>query len=66
MHWAILSARLVTVILLKVTSCTTKPCFCPPRGIFTHHQHRSNPLEDGGQPACRQGISPLDFAAVRV
>ncbi|MBX3477076.1 MAG: GFA family protein [Brevundimonas sp.] len=39
--------------------------FCATCGIYTHHRRRSNPDEFGVNAACL-GISPFDFAEVRV
>jgi hypothetical protein len=40
--------------------------FCGRCGIYTHHQRRSNPNEYGVNAACLEGVSPFDFAEVRV
>ena len=40
--------------------------FCGRCGIYTHHRRRSNPDELGVNVACLEGVSPFDFARVRV
>ena len=40
--------------------------FCKSCGIYTHHRCRSNPSELGVNVACLAGLSPFDFAEVRV
>ena len=40
--------------------------FCSVCGIYTHHKRRSNPNELGVNVACLEGISPFDFAEVKV
>lgn len=40
--------------------------FCSVCGIYTFHQRRSNPEEYGINVACLEGISPFDFAEVKV
>lgn len=40
--------------------------FCKTCGIYTHHQRRSNPHEFGVNAACLEGVSPFDFAEVKV
>ena len=40
--------------------------FCSRCGIYTHHQRRSHPDEYGVNAACLEGVSPFDFAEVRV
>ncbi len=45
---------------------TAKHYFCSRCGIYTHHQRRSNPNQYGINAACLDGVSPFDFAEVRV
>lgn len=40
--------------------------FCSACGIYTHHRRRSNPDECGVNAACLDGVSPFDFAEVKV
>lgn len=40
--------------------------FCKTCGIYTHHQRRSDPGQFGVNVACIAGMSPFDFAQVRV
>lgn len=40
--------------------------FCTICGIYTHHKRRSNPDQFGVNAACLKGVSPFDFAQVRV
>lgn len=40
--------------------------FCSRRGIYTHHQRRSNQNQYGVNVACLDGVSPFDFAEVPV
>lgn len=40
--------------------------FCSICGIYTFHQRRSNPEEYGINVACLEGVSPFDFAEVKV
>ncbi|OON40260.1 aldehyde-activating protein [Izhakiella australiensis] len=40
--------------------------FCALCGIYTFHQRRSNPELYGVNAACLEGISPFDFASVKV
>jgi len=40
--------------------------FCRRCGIYTHHRRRSNPNEFGVNAACLAGVSPFDFAEVKV
>ena len=43
-----------------------KHYFCSKCGIYTHHQRRSNGNEFGVNVACLEGISPFDFAEIKV
>ena len=45
---------------------TARHYFCSKCGIYTHHRRRSNPNEYGINAACLEGVSPFDFAEVRV
>jgi hypothetical protein len=45
---------------------TAQHFFCSVCGIYTHHQRRSNPNEYGVNAACLEGVSPFDFAEVKV
>jgi hypothetical protein len=45
---------------------TAQHFFCSICGIYTHHQRRSNPNEYGVNVACLEGVSPFDFAEVKV
>jgi hypothetical protein len=45
---------------------TAKHYFCSVCGVYTHHQRRSKPNEFGVNPACLEGVSPFDFAEVKV
>jgi hypothetical protein len=45
---------------------TAQHFFCSVCGIYTHHQRRSNPNEFGVNVACLDGVSPFDFAEVKV
>jgi hypothetical protein len=45
---------------------TAKHYFCSRCGIYTHHRRRSNPNQFGVNVATLAGISPFDFAEVRV
>jgi hypothetical protein len=40
--------------------------FCSTCGVYTHHRRRSNPDEYGVNAACLDGVSPFDFAEVKV
>lgn len=40
--------------------------FCSICGVYTHHRRRSNPDEYGVNAACLDGVSPFDFAEVKV
>ena len=40
--------------------------FCSKCGVYTYHRRRSNPNEYGVNAACLEGVSPFDFAEVRV
>ena len=40
--------------------------FCSVCGIYTHHKRRSDPHELGVNVACLEGVSPFDFAEVKV
>lgn len=40
--------------------------FCSVCGIYTFHQSRSNPEQYGVNVACIEGVSPFDFASVKV
>ncbi len=45
---------------------TAQHFFCSVCGIYTHHQRRSKPDEYGINAACLEGVSPFDFAEVKV
>ena len=45
---------------------TAEHYFCSVCGIYTHHRRRSHPNEYGVNAACLEGLSPFDFATVRV
>ena len=45
---------------------TARHYFCSVCGIYTHHQRRSDPNQYGINVACLEGVSPFDFAEVRV
>lgn len=40
--------------------------FCSKCGIYTHHQRRFDSSQYGVNVACLEGVSPYDFAEVRV
>ncbi len=40
--------------------------FCKTCGIYTHHQRRFDPNQYAINAACLDGVSPFDFAEVRV
>ncbi|MDY1035867.1 GFA family protein [Enterobacteriaceae bacterium RIT714] len=40
--------------------------FCSICGIYTFHQRRSNPEQYGVNVACFEGVTPFDFAEVKV
>ena len=40
--------------------------FCAVCGIYTFHQSRSNPEQFAVNVACLEGVSPFDFASVKV
>ena len=52
--------------LYQFNTNTAKHYFCSICGIYTHHQHRSNPNEFGVNVACIDGVSPFDFKEVVV
>ncbi|MFK0332492.1 GFA family protein [Rhizobium sp. NPDC090275] len=45
---------------------TAKHYFCKTCGIYTHHQRRSNTSQFGINVAVIEGVSPFDFAEVKV
>ena len=45
---------------------TARHYFCSVCGIYTHHRRRSDPSQYGINVACLEGVSPFDFAEVRV
>ncbi|GAA6207134.1 GFA family protein [Cognatishimia sp. WU-CL00825] len=44
---------------------TAKHYFCNNRGIYTHHQRRSDPNQFGINVACLEGVDPKDLGDVR-
>lgn len=52
--------------LYEFNTRAAKHYFCSKCGIYTHHQRRSNGNEYGVNVACLEGISPFDFAEVKV
>lgn len=52
--------------LYEFNTRTAKHYFCSTCGIYTHHQRRSNPQLFGVNVACLEGVSPFDFAEVKV
>ena len=40
--------------------------FCAVCGIYTFHQSRSNPQQYAVNAACLEGVSPFDFAELKV
>ncbi len=40
--------------------------FCSQCGVYTHHQRRFDPSKYAINVACLEGVSPVDFAEVRV
>jgi hypothetical protein len=52
--------------LYRFGTKSAKHYFCSVCGIYTHHQRRSNPSQYGVNMACLEGISPFDFAEVKV
>ncbi|MBI1416117.1 MAG: GFA family protein [Limimaricola sp.] len=52
--------------LYQFNTGTARHWFCGICGIYTHHQRRSNPAELGVNVACLAGVSPFDFAEVKV
>lgn len=52
--------------LYQFNTGTAKHYFCKTCGIYTHHQRRSNPNQFGINIACIEGVSPFDFAVVKV
>ncbi|MEN8833546.1 GFA family protein [Pacificibacter sp.] len=52
--------------LYQFNTKTAKHYFCSKCGIYTHHQRRSNPNEFGVNVACLEGVSPFDFAEIKV
>ena len=45
---------------------TAEHHFCTICGIYTHHQRRLDPTQYAVNAACLDGVSPFDFAEVRV
>jgi hypothetical protein len=45
---------------------TAEHYFCSKCGIYTHHRRRSYPHQYGINAACLAGVSPFDFAEVKV
>jgi hypothetical protein len=45
---------------------TAKHYFCSVCGVYTHHQRRFDPSQYAVNVACLEGVSPFDFAEVRV
>ena len=52
--------------LYRFNTGTAEHHFCRHCGIYTHHRRRSNPDEYGVNVACLDGISPFDFAEIKV
>lgn len=52
--------------LYQFKTKTARHYFCSVCGIYTHHQRRSNPTQNGVNVACLEGISPFDFDIIPV
>ncbi len=47
--------------LYQFNTNTAKHYFCSHCGIYTHHQHRSNPTQYGYNVGCLEGVNPLEL-----
>lgn len=50
--------------LYQFNTCKARHYFCSVCGIYTHHQHRSNPGQYGYNVGCLDGVNPFDLGDV--